>query len=217
VEAAKNFGFDFVSFYLYNRWTNVLNFTVDLFSDDNKVLAALPINLKTEVAIKMHINTLSKVKLFTDCEEAVLRDLVLKLRSTICIPGDMICRKGDVGREMYILKKGEVEVIGGINNDEVIATLGEGSVFGEISLLNINGGNRRTADVRSRLFSNIFVLSKDDFNSVLDNYPDAQEMLLKRAKDLIDINAAREKADRIKTPESETSDFKNIPKEEVGF
>lgn len=79
-------------------------------SDDNKSLSALPINLKTELAINMHIKTLNKVKLFTDCEQALLRDLVLKLRSIIYLPGDLICKKGDVGREMYILQRGEVQV-----------------------------------------------------------------------------------------------------------
>lgn len=92
--------------YIYNEYKIKKIF----FSDDNRSLSALPINLKTELAINMHIKTLNKVKLFTDCEQALLRDLVLKLRSIIYLPGDVICKKGDVGREMYILQRGEVEV-----------------------------------------------------------------------------------------------------------
>ena len=139
----------------------------------------------------MHYATLSKVKLFQDCDQGLLKELVTKLRPTIFLPGDYICRKDDIGREMYIVKSGYVMVLGPAR--KVLVTLGEGSVFGEIALLGLAGMSRRTADVVSKGFSNLFLLRKDDLEDALKYYPKAKRILNLKAQKMIKEKMAKEK------------------------
>ena len=64
-----------------------------------------------------------------------------------------------------------------------MVTLGAGVVFGEISILEIPGskmGNRRSANIRSVGYSDLFALSKDDLWEALGEYPEAKRQLLSK-------------------------------------
>ena len=50
------------------------------------------------------------------------------------------------------------------------------------SLLSVGVGNRRTADVYSPGYANLFLLDKKTLQEVVVNYPDAQESLKKKAR-----------------------------------
>ncbi|VDL61095.1 unnamed protein product [Hymenolepis diminuta] len=102
------------------------------------ILAILPDKLKAETAIHVHYDTLKRVKIFQDCDPGLLVELVLKLKLQVFSPGDYICRKDDIGKEMYIVKRGKITVVAD-DGKIVSVTLGEGIVFGEISILNIAG------------------------------------------------------------------------------
>ena len=99
------------------------------------------------------------------------------------IIGDYICRKGDVGNEMYIIHRGKVDVVSA-DGCEVYATLEPGFYFGEISLLNIGPfGNRRTSNVRSVGFSELFVITKQDLNNILGEYPETKDKIIALANE----------------------------------
>lgn len=155
--------------------------------DEREVLRYLPDKLKAEIAIQVHMDTLKKVRIFADCEAGLLIELVLKLQPQVFSPGDYICKKGDIGREMYIIKEGKLAVVADDGVKQFVV-LGSGSYFGEISILNIKGskaGNRRTANIRSIGYSDLFCLSKDDLMESLLEYPDAKGMLEDKGREIL--------------------------------
>ncbi|KAM6323062.1 cyclic nucleotide-gated channel alpha-2-like [Podargus strigoides] len=155
--------------------------------DEREVLKNLPDKLRAEIAINVHLETLKKVRIFQDCEAGLLVELVLKLHLQVFSPGDYICRKGDIGKEMYIIKEGKLAVVADDGTTQY-ALLTAGGCFGEISILNIKGskmGNRRTANIRSLGYSDLFCLSKEDLMEAVTEYPDAKKILEERGREIL--------------------------------
>ncbi|XP_029980214.1 cyclic nucleotide-gated cation channel alpha-4 [Sphaeramia orbicularis] len=154
---------------------------------ENEILQQLPLHLRTEIAVSVHLPTLSKVTIFQSCETSLLEELVLKLTPQVFSPGEYVCRKGDVGHEMYIIKEGKLAVVADDGVTE-FAVLSEGNFFGEISILNIKGnksGNRRTANIRSIGYSDLFSLSKEDLTDVLSEFPAAKRHLEEKGRQIL--------------------------------
>ncbi|NXF84664.1 CNGA4 protein, partial [Eubucco bourcierii] len=152
-----------------------------------QVLKFLPRSLMVEVVAEVHLPALARVGIFQGWQEGVLRQLVLRLRPQVFGPGEFVCRRGDVGREMFFIREGRLAVVAedGITQ---LALLGQGLYFGEISLIHIKGntsGNRRTANILSLGYSDLFCLSKEDLAEVLAEFPSARTTLEAKGRQLL--------------------------------
>uniref|UniRef100_A0A3P9M6N3 Cyclic nucleotide gated channel subunit beta 1b n=1 Tax=Oryzias latipes TaxID=8090 RepID=A0A3P9M6N3_ORYLA len=153
--------------------------------DEQELLTQLPEKMRLDIAIDVNYSIVSKVPLFQGCDRQMIFDMLKSLHSVVYLPGDYVCKKGEVGREMYIIKAGEVQVVGGPDGRTVFATLRAGSVFGEISLLAVGGVNRRTANVIAHGYANLFILDKKDLNEILVHYPESKKLLRKKARKML--------------------------------
>ncbi|KAM4744836.1 cyclic nucleotide-gated channel beta-1 isoform 2-T2 [Anableps anableps] len=153
--------------------------------DEQELLVQLPAKMRLDIAVDVNYSIVSKVALFQGCDRQMVFDMLTRLKSVVYLPGDFVCKKGEIGREMYIIKQGEVQVVGGPDLEIVFVTIRAGSVFGEISLLAGGGGNRRTANVKAHGFANLFILDKKDLAEILVHYPESQKLLRKKAKKML--------------------------------
>jgi len=128
-------------------------------------------------------DVLKTVPLFKDGDALFLEAVIMALRSRQVAPGDLVIHKGDVGRELYLVARGEVEVLDDVGN--VLKVLKDGDIFGEIGVLM---STPRTADVRARTSCDLFVLGKADFSRILRDNPQFAKAVLQVAKDRYDLN-----------------------------
>ncbi|XP_031686439.1 cyclic nucleotide-gated cation channel beta-1 isoform X8 [Oncorhynchus kisutch] len=180
--------------------------------DEQELLIQLPDKMRMDMAVDVNYSIVSKVALFQGCDRQMIFDMLMRLKSVVYLPGDFVCKKGEIGREMYIIKQGEVQVVGGPDLKTVFVTIRAGSVFGEISLLAGGGGNRRTANVMAHGFANLFILDKRDLSDILVHYPESQKLLRKKAKKMLTKDKKPEEKAEVKETGEVIPDRPETPK-----
>src|SRR5438128_8923844 len=89
---------------------------------------------------------LPSIALFGGLQEPTLNRIISMLQEHQLEPGQEVCKQGEVGRSMFLVRRGEVVVTRQTESGKTIrmVRMGEGEFFGEMTLIDIQ---KRSATV----------------------------------------------------------------------
>ena len=130
-------------------------------------------DLQRKLALHLFKDVVSHISFFSEIDDLLLGEICMSLRTKVFLPGDMIFFKGDVGKELFIISKGVVEVLRddlpmSKRRDAPKILLENGSFFGEIALVM---EVRRTSSVQARTVCEVNILQQDAFDAILLDNP----------------------------------------------
>eukprot|EP01065_Artemidia_motanka_P015153 TRINITY_DN19018_c0_g1_i1.p1 TRINITY_DN19018_c0_g1~~TRINITY_DN19018_c0_g1_i1.p1 ORF type:complete len:905 (+),score=277.43 TRINITY_DN19018_c0_g1_i1:47-2716(+) len=171
-------------------YPSMLEASTDSFSE---VLDVFPPFMKEKIGKYVRIKLISQVPMFKGAEKECVEDLSNFLEEEIVPPRFYIMQAGEMGREMFFLAHGMVEVLTvnpATGEEQQCVILRPGSWFGEIAVLK---ETTRTASVRTLTACQLFCLDKLDFQGILDAHPNSHfEHMIRQELDR--RIAARQKA-----------------------
>jgi ATP-binding cassette subfamily B protein len=124
----------------------------------------------------LEVSRLHDVPLFAHLEHSLLNTMAKRLCIERYSTGDEIITEGEVGDKLYLLARGQVDVLAShpVGKQRSLAVLHAGDHFGEIALLY---NTPRTATIRARTPVQLYSLNKDDFNELLTSVPGLREQM----------------------------------------
>lgn len=121
--------------------------------------------------------------LFLDANQGCLRTLSLKFKTTHVPPGDTLVHKGDVLSALYFISRGSIEIL---NNDNILAIMGPGDIFGEHPCMYETIGKSK-CNVRALTYCDLHKIHRDDLLDTLDMYPEFAYSFAKNLEITFDI------------------------------
>jgi CRP-like cAMP-binding protein len=115
---------------------------------------------------------IASIWLFSECSAKEIRSISSVADSVTVPAGRVLVKEGTVGRELYLIVSGKATVT---RKGKTVATLGSGSHFGELSLLD---RRPRNATVTSKTDMELFVIGQRQFNALLETIPTLARKLI---------------------------------------
>lgn len=141
--------------------------------NETALLNDLPVQFKLKILRHVLKDLVERVPLFRYCSPTLRNELLTALKPETYAPGVHIAREGEIGKEIFFLSSGKAEITskGGQIQHGIIQ---DGDYFGDLSLL-LN--EKRTASVVALAYCEIFVLFRDDFNRIKNEYSELAKVL----------------------------------------
>jgi CRP/FNR family transcriptional regulator, cyclic AMP receptor protein len=121
------------------------------------------------VQLRLHksarVELLRAIDLFKGCSTGELGRIAALTTEHTARTGKVLTKRGEPGLEAFVIVEGEAVVT---RKGVSLATLGRGSLFGELALLD---GGKRTATVTADSDMCLLVLARHEFLKVLDDSP----------------------------------------------
>ena len=113
---------------------------------------------------------LSAVPVFEPLSDELLHELAMQTQRRLYAPGELVIQQGDYGEELFVVEKGDLEVlIDRHDGMQRVASLHVRQFFGEMSLMT---GEPRSATVRAETEVTLLVVSKETLQPILEASPE---------------------------------------------
>ena len=111
------------------------------------------------------IEILKKIPFFAELSDEDLEAIGQQVQMQYFGPDQVIFEEGDYGEEMYIIKRGKVQVV---RSFDILAVLKDNDFFGEMALVS---DEPRNATIKTVEETEVLVLSKPQFRELLESKP----------------------------------------------